>query len=79
MFVEEILPRAIASFFFFDGEKIADLAASENDTHIQSSIVSLLGIDIINQLMTDLRAVSKSNQKQIKGSHYKVELTVLDE
>lgn len=79
MFVEEILPRAIASFFFFDGEKIADLAASENDTHIQSSIVSLLGIDIINQLITDLRAVSKSNQKQIKGSHYKVELTVLDE
>lgn len=79
MFVEEILPRAIASFFFFDGEKIADLAASENDTRIQSSIVSLLGIDIINQLITDLRVVSKSNQKQIRGSHYKDELTVLDQ
>ena len=79
MFVEEILPRAIASFFFFDGEKIADLAASENDTHIQSSIVSLLGIDIINQLITDLRAVSTLNQKQIKGSHYKAELSALDQ
>lgn len=78
MFVEEILPRAIASFFFFDGEKIADLAASENDTHIQSSILSLLGIDIINQLISDLRTVSASNQKQMRENHYKEELEVLD-
>lgn len=78
LFVEELLPRAIASFFFFDGEKIADLAAAENTTHIQSSIVSLLGVDIINQLISDLQMILVSNQKQIKVSHYKTELERLD-
>jgi len=79
MFVEEILPRAIASFFFFDGEKIAELAASENDAHIQSSIRSLLGVDMINQLISDLRTVLTSNQKQLRESHYKAELEALDQ
>lgn len=78
MFVEEILPRAIASFFFFDGEKIAELAASGNDAHIRSSIISLLGIDIINQLITDLNTILISRQKQIEQNQYGEELASLN-
>lgn len=78
MFVEEILPRAIASFFFFDGEKIAELAASKNDEHIRSSIISLLGIDIIQQLITDLHTVTAANQKQLADGHYEEELNDLN-
>lgn len=79
MFVEEILPRAIASFFFFDGEKIAELAASENDEHIRSAIMSLLGIDILNQLLADLHTVSASSQKMIDQNTYKEELEELNQ
>lgn len=78
MFVEEILPQAIAPFFFFDGEKIADLAMAQNIANMQSSIVSLLGIDIIDQLISDLYAVSTSNQRQMKGNHFQSELETLD-
>lgn len=78
MFVEEILPRAIASFFFFDGEKLAELAASKNDEHIRSSIISLLGIDIIEQLIADLHTVVTANQKQLAENRYEERLNELD-
>lgn len=78
MFVEEILPQAMASFFFFDGEKIAELASSENDEHMRSAIVSMLGIDIIEQLITDLHTVSEQCQKKIKNPKHE-ELQCLDE
>lgn len=79
MFVEEILPRAIAPFFFFDGEKIAELAASENDSHMQSSIRALLGIDMIDQLISDLRTVASSNQKKIRENQSMSELEELED
>ena len=78
MFVEEILPRAIASFFFFDGEKIAELAATENDAQIQSSIRALLGIDMINQLISDLHTVASSYQKLLGESKSKNELEKIE-
>lgn len=79
MFVEEILPRAIAPFFFFDGEKIAELAAAENDLHIQESIRSLLGVDTIEQLITDLRTVVASNRKLLKSSSNEKEADAIEQ
>ena len=78
LFVEEILPRAIASFFFFDGEKIAELAAAENDARMKHSIRALLGIDKIDQLISDLQTVISSNQKQMHGGAYKDQLEQLE-
>lgn len=78
LFVEEILPRAIAPFFFFDGEKMAELASSDHDSHIHSSIRSLLGIDIIEQLISDLRTVLSVNQKKMADTQYEKQLEDLD-
>lgn len=57
MFIESVLPSALSSFFFFDGEKIAEIA--ENDTSIQmkESIKALLGINIIDMLENDLNRI----------------------
>lgn len=79
MFVEEILPRAIAPFFFFDGERIAELAATENNTHLQSAIRDLLGLDLIDQLVADLHAVSASYQRKLHKSSYRQELEDMEE
>ena len=77
LFVEEILPRAIASFFFFDGEKIAELVASDNVREISSSIRSLMGIDVIDQLIADLGVVLSANQKKMTGKHHQEDLEKL--
>jgi DNA sulfur modification protein DndD len=55
-FIEELIPKGIAKLFFFDGEKIARIAREENeDIEIKSSFDSLLGLDLIQQLRSDLQ------------------------
>ncbi|MCV0366393.1 MAG: DNA sulfur modification protein DndD [Nitrosopumilus sp.] len=55
-FVEELIPRGIAKLFFFDGEKIVEMADEGNeDIAIKSSFSSLLGLDLVEQLRSDLQ------------------------
>lgn len=55
-FVEDLIPRGIARLFFFDGEKIVQMAEEGNeDITIKSSFNSLLGIDLVEQLKSDLQ------------------------
>jgi DNA sulfur modification protein DndD len=79
LFVEEMLPSAIAPFFFFDGEKISELANSDNDTHMKNSIKSLLGIDIIEQAMTDIRKIVSNKKYTIKANSFAKEISVFEE
>ncbi len=55
-FVEGLIPKGIANLFFFDGEKIVEIAKEgTEDIAIKESFKSLLGIDLVEQLRTDLR------------------------
>ncbi len=55
-FIEELIPRGIAKLFFFDGEKIVEIAENESESlEIKSSFSSLLGLDVVEQLRTDLQ------------------------
>jgi len=55
-FIEELIPKSIAKLFFFDGEKIVEIAEDESeDIAIKSSFNSLLGLDVVEQLRTDLQ------------------------
>ncbi len=63
-FIEELIPKGIAKLFFFDGEKIVKMAEEENeDIEIKSSFDSLLGLDIVEQLHSDLRVHIMRNMK----------------
>ena len=48
MFIENILPNALSSFYFFDGEKIAELAVDNTSNQLKESIKSMLGITILD-------------------------------
>jgi DNA sulfur modification protein DndD len=64
-FIEEILPSNIAHLFFFDGEKIeafADPARSSN--LLESAMRSLLGLDLVDQLCTDLLALERRHKEK---------------
>ncbi|MFJ2805065.1 DNA sulfur modification protein DndD [Kitasatospora sp. NPDC087271] len=58
--VEDLLPLEIGSLFFFDGEKIESLADPERASAvIESAIQSLLGLNTVQQLRTDLLALQR--------------------
>ena len=50
MFVENLLPNALSGFYFFDGEKIADMAVDETNAQLKDSIRSMLGIGVLDVL-----------------------------
>lgn len=66
MFIENILPSALSSFFFFDGEKIADMAVDGTDDQLKDSIRSMLGITVLdvlnNDLLRNLKKLGKENE-----------------
>ena len=78
MFIETVLPCALSSLFFFDGEKIADLANTDDDEGIKRSIRSLLGIDIIDYAIADLKKVVSAKGKQIQSNEQLREITRLE-
>lgn len=58
IYVEELLPIGVSGLFFFDGEKIGRLAEEdENSKTLQGAIRSLLGLDIVERLILDLKRI----------------------
>lgn len=58
-FLNELVPVGVSDLFFFDGEKIADLAEEEGSTALQGAINRLMGVDIIHRLRSDLEIYLK--------------------
>lgn len=70
-FIEELIPRGISKLFFFDGEKITKMAEEETeDIEIKSSFDALLGLDLVEQVQSDLRVhnlrVMSGNSKEVQ-------------
>lgn len=58
--VEDLLPLEVASLFFFDGEKIESLADPDRAAPVIASAVhSLLGVNTVEQLRTDLLGLQR--------------------
>jgi DNA sulfur modification protein DndD len=54
-FLKELIPPGISQLFFFDGEKVENLAkAIEDDSSFTDSLMSLLGLDLVEQLENDM-------------------------
>ena len=59
-FVDEFIPCDISALFFFDGEKIEDLANPESSAGIiRTGVMSLLGLDLVDKLHNDLRTLER--------------------
>lgn len=58
-YAEEFIPARLSHLFFFDGEKIEALAELANAAEVlRSGIHSLLGLDLIERLRDDLKALA---------------------
>ena len=71
-FVDQILPSRVASLFFFDGEKIEQLADLEQSKGVlKKAINSLLGLEIVDQLNIDVDEFQKRSILQLKTDNEK--------
>ena len=64
-FLKELVPLGVSKLFFFDGEQIQNLAEGHADNrHLINSIHSLLGLDLVERLQTDLRIYLSRKAKE---------------
>jgi DNA sulfur modification protein DndD len=63
-FLQELIPPGVSQLFFFDGEKISEIAeGSGDDEQLGTAIRSLLGIDLVGRLRVDLGLYIARHQK----------------
>lgn len=54
-FLQELIPPGVSQLFFFDGEKIGEIADGEEDNEqLAEAVRGLLGIELVGRLRTDL-------------------------
>lgn len=62
-FVNEFIPQSLSDLFFFDGEKIENLANPDRSSElIQTGLENLLGLDLLSQLQSDLSNIERERK-----------------
>ncbi|MEZ9741724.1 DNA sulfur modification protein DndD [Vibrio splendidus] len=77
-FLNELIPTGIADLFFFDGEKIADLAEDESGKVLKTAVRRLLGLDVIGKLKSDLGIYLKKQGSSTLTQSIREEMDSLD-
>lgn len=65
-YIEEILPFGIARFFFFNNEKITQLADDSSFEQIKSSIKSAIGVSTIEKTIAHVDEVIRRKKEDLK-------------
>ena len=66
-YIEEILPFGIARFFFFNNEKITQLADDSSFEQIKSSIKSAIGVSTIEKTIKHIDEVIRRKKSALKS------------
>jgi DNA sulfur modification protein DndD len=77
-FLNELIPSGIADLFFFDGEKIAELAEDESGEVLQTAVRRLLGIDVVERLRNDLAIFLKRHDASAMPANIKTQIEKLE-
>ena len=67
-YVEELIPFGIARFFFFDNEKISQIADDDAFDKIKNSIKSVMGVTTIEALAGHIEKIRRDKSSNIKKS-----------
>lgn len=79
-FIEEIIPERLSQFFFFDGEKIKNIAEDEKGNKVLAdSIKTLLGLDIVERLKADLSIYTTKEIKNSSINDFKKDWNTIEE
>lgn len=77
-FLNELIPIGVSDLFFFDGEKIGELANKKDDTALGDSIKKLIGLDLIDKLTGDLTVFIRNQNKLLASADINREIQALE-
>ncbi len=77
-FLNELIPIGVSDLFFFDGEKIAELAEDASGYALGDSIKKLLGLDLIETLDMDLTLLLRNKSKLNASKELQKNITALE-
>lgn len=77
-FLNELIPIGVSDLFFFDSEKIAELAEDTGGFALGDAIKKLLGLDLIDTLSADLTVLLRNESKKSTTQETQKELDKLD-
>lgn len=77
-FLNELIPIGVADLFFFDGEKIAELAEDNTNEALADAINRLLGLDIVERLRADLGIYLRENSQEKLPKEISQEIKTLE-
>lgn len=79
-FVRELIPPGVSQLFFFDGEKIQQLADDTSDQKtLADAIKSLFGLDAVERLQTDLGIYMSRVAKPLQDGRPSLEIEALQQ
>jgi DNA sulfur modification protein DndD len=73
-FLNELIPAGVSDLFFFDGEKIAQLADDTGGAALEQSIKKLLGLDVVERLSGDLTVLNRNMTKRSTAQEIKTQI-----
>jgi len=77
-FIKEIIPLGLSQLFFFDGEKIQKMMSNDSNEELKKSILSLLGLDLVERLQADLKIYRSKFLKEVSTESFAKEISVLE-
>lgn len=77
-FLNELIPIGVSDLFFFDGEKIAELAEDTSGLALGESIKKLLGLDLVETLDADLGLIKRNESKKSAPKELRKEIEKLE-
>lgn len=77
-FLNELIPMGVADLFFFDGEKIAELAEDTGGSILGNAIKKLLGLDLLDTLHGDLNVITRNKSKDTAPAQIQKDIEQLE-
>jgi len=77
-FLNELIPIGVSDLFFFDGEKISQLAEDTEGNALGESVKKLIGLDLIEKLIADINIFIRKQNKQQLSDDIKSKINILE-
>lgn len=78
-FIQSVIPKPMAKYFFFDGEHAENFAGEDNNAKVGEAVKNILGSEIANTTISDLKEILKKYQSKVARLYTSDDLVTLGE